>query len=162
MKSSNAVLALTAVTSLMTGCSSTSSGGDSSPQSISVQSNAAQSYVQLNDQQIRDRVVGNTLVGRSNNFPQVGPIDFQVHYAADGKAKDRLRFTRSGRIDRATGTWRTANTEEGIFCSTFAKRRQGAEVCTRIFVSTDQFRTEPTNPSISGNVGRIIAGDLVN
>ena len=148
------------VLSLVTACSSTSNTTSSS--GASVQSNSEEQFSQLNADQIRSQIVGNTLTGTSNNFPQAGTIDFSVHYAPDGTAKDRLRFRRGGRVDRAIGAWRIANEEEGIFCSTFAKRRQGAEVCTRIFVSGENFRSEPLDANIKGTSGRIVVGDQVS
>ena len=152
-------LIFVATLAALAGCSSTASDTNTTTNS-SNHSSTPKQFAQLSANQIHSQIVGNTLTGTSNNFPQAGPIDFSVHYASDGTAKDRLKFRRGGRIDRATGTWRVS--DEGIFCSTFDKRRQGVEVCTRIFVSNDQFRSEPVDSNFKGTSGRIVLGDQVN
>lgn len=143
---------------ILSGCTSTNSSTDVTV--ADTNSNPAADEVALTGSQARNLIVGNTLIGRSNNFPQVGPIDFWIFYGADGTAKDRLRFVRGGKIDRGTGTWKI-EAEQGLFCSTFAKRRNGAKICTRIYVVNDQFRTEPVNPNQKGVNGRIVTGDQV-
>ena len=148
---------LIATVAILSGCTSTNSGND-----IAVStSNVSTAETALNGQQIRKLIVGNTIVGRGNNFPKVGPIDFWVHYDSSGAANDRLKFARGGKVDRATGTWRITDEEQGIFCGKFAKRRKGAETCAKFYVTNDQFRTEPTDPGRNGVTGKIVIGDQV-
>ena len=142
-------------------CSSTT-GNTSSATANTEEPKISEQFSQLDGNQIREIVIGNSLVGISNNFPQVGKIEFAVYYAPDGIKKDRLKFRRGGNIDRSIGTWTIADEQEGILCGTAAKRSQGKARCARIFVLNDQFRTEPTEPSRKGVTGRIVPGDQVN
>ena len=137
------------------GCSSTSSERGSE------QFVNDDQFTQVDGNQIREIIVGNSLVGTSNNFPQLGKIEFAVFYAPDGTEKDRLKFLRGGNVDRSTGTWTIADEQEGILCGTAAKRNQGKARCARIFVLNDQFRSVPVEPGRKGVTGRIVPGDQV-
>ncbi len=159
MMSHNLTLCVLA-TLFIASCSSTT-GNTSSATATPEQTNVSTRYSQLNGSQIRAIIIGNSLVGTSNNFPQIGKIEFAVFYAPDGTEKDRLKFLRGGNIDRSTGTWTIADEQEGILCGTAAKRNQGKARCARIFVLNDQFRSIPVEPGRKGVTGRIVSGDLV-
>lgn len=83
-------------------------------------------------------------------------------FLADGSAKDRLFFRKSGNRDKANGTWRIADEQRGILCNNFPKRDKTEESCWQIQLSSEnQFKPIPTNSKAKPFSGTVILGDQI-
>lgn len=142
----------------LTGC--TTSSETRSSINASTNSSNLSEFIQLTADQIRSQIVGNTITGKTGHFKRVGTIEFWVHYAPDGTAKDRIKFSRNGRVDRANGVWRIDEVQD-VICTQFAKRREGREVCSSISLFNSQFQSKPTESNEPELSGQILLGDQV-
>lgn len=138
------------------GCSSTDPAG-LEPTSESSISQAGEMLV--TPEIFQERILGNTIVGRSTEFRELGPIDFQIVHLADGTVKDRLVFVRTQKVDRAVGRWWNEN---GHGCRQMTKRRKGEVTCSQLYIRPDgTLRTVPVTANTSAVEAKVVQGDLI-
>lgn len=160
-KSIQVLAALAVSSALLTGCTTSNDGLDTSASAVSQSQPFDGNYI--TGEKFRTKIVCNTLVGRIPNYPDVGPIRFKTFHKADGTLSDHLTFERTGKTDRDIGVWRIEDEEQGIICTRYKKRLGSNEYCHRIMLSDDgRFQRYNVTTGKIGTSGTVLSGNQVD
>lgn len=160
-KSIRMLFPLAVIPALLMGCTTSSDNLDVTEPASSQSKAFMGEYI--TGKEFRSRIVGNTVVGRIPNYPNVGPIRFKTHHKADGTLSDHVTFERTGKTDRDIGVWRIQDEEQGIICTRYKKRLGSNEYCHRIMLSEDgRFQRFNVTTGKSGISGSVLPGNQVD
>ena len=112
--------------------------------------------------QISQRLIGNTVIGRTTDFPQAGPLKVRFYFHPNGTIIDWVKFERTGRINRDVGIWRIAKHKQGTICIRFNKRRGGKEKCSQVKLSNNgRYQSVPNRNNNITVTGKVVTGNQV-
>lgn len=114
-------------------------------------------------QQISKRLIGNTVIGRTNDFPQAGPLKVRFYFDPNGTIVDWVKFENTGKTNRDVGIWRIAKHKQGTICIRYKRRRGGKEKCAQVKMSNDgRYQSAPNRNNNITVTGKVVAGNQVN